>query len=69
MVRYHLFSKLQNHPTKLISQQDGAPPQYANIVGQYLDHKHPNRWVGREGPFPGPIRSPGLTACNFSLWN
>lgn len=68
MLRYYLFPKLSNYPSDMIFQQDGAPPHYAIPVRQYLDHKLPNRWMGRGGPIPWPARSPDLTPCDFFLW-
>ena len=53
----------------MIFQQDGAPPHYAIPVRQYLDHKLPNRWMGRGGPIPWPAQSPDLTPCDFFLWS
>lgn len=49
-------------------QLDGAPPHYALIVRQYLNHHYPERWIGRGGPVAWPPRSPDLTSPDFFLW-
>lgn len=49
-------------------QLDGAPPHYALIVREWLDHHFPGSWIGRGGPVPWPPRSPDLTAPDFFLW-
>jgi len=33
-----------------------------------LDATFPNRWIGRDGPTPGPPRSPDVTLLDFFLW-
>jgi len=30
-------------------QNDGAPPHFSQVLRQYLNHKFPNRWIGRGG--------------------
>jgi hypothetical protein len=30
-------------------QHDGAPSHFSQVVRQYLNHKFPNRWIGRGG--------------------
>ena len=49
-------------------QQDGATPHYGLIVGQWLNNKFPDRWLGRRGPIEWPARSPDLTPLDFFLW-
>lgn len=49
-------------------QQDGAPPHYADVVREYLNSQHGERWIGRGGPVPWPPRSPDLTPMDFFLW-
>lgn len=52
----------------LIFQQDGAPPHYTLPVRQYLDEVFPGRWIGRNGHYQWPARSPDLTPLDFYLW-
>jgi len=33
-----------------------------------LDAKFPNRWIGRDGPIPWPLRPPDITPLDFFLW-
>lgn len=49
-------------------QQDGAPAHWARLVRDYLDLVFPNRWIGRDGPWLWPPRSPDLTPLDFFLW-
>jgi hypothetical protein len=49
-------------------QQDGAPPHFAIIVREWLDHHFPDRWIGRGGPILWAPRSPDLTPLDFFLW-
>jgi len=54
-------------------QHDGAPPHFSQVVRQYLNHKFPNRWIGRGGAENCPPRSPDLnqiTMCGvtWKLW-
>ena len=49
-------------------QQDGAPPHYANLVGQPLNRIYPGRWIGRGGPISWTARSPDPTPLDFCLW-
>ena len=68
MLRYFLLPKLRDYPEIMILQQDGATPQYANKVREYLDRKLPGRWIGRSGRISWPGRSPDLTSCENYLW-
>ncbi|XP_057322509.1 uncharacterized protein LOC130665898 [Microplitis mediator] len=49
-------------------QHDGAPTHTAAQVTEYLNATYPNSWIGRNGPFPWPPRSPDLTPLDFFLW-
>lgn len=51
-----------------IFQQDGAPPHYAVAVREYLNAEFPGRWIGRQGPFEWPPRSPDFAPPDFFLW-
>lgn len=53
---------------RLIFQQDGAPAHYALDVRNWLDNKFPGKWIGRDGPYEWPARSPDLAPCDFFLW-
>lgn len=61
MLRYYLFSKHVNYPSKVILQQYWAPSYYVTPVRQYFDYKLSNRYMGSEGPIPWPFRSLALT--------
>ena len=49
----------------VIFMQDGAPPQYARAVRQFLNDEIPGRWLGRRGPLEWPARSCDITPCDF----
>ncbi|KAJ8959877.1 hypothetical protein NQ318_011612 [Aromia moschata] len=50
--------------------QDGAAPDYALLVQQWLEENYPERWIGRavEAPQFCPPRSPDLNPLDFYLW-
>src|SRR5215510_5647599 len=48
-------------------QHDGAPPQFSQVVRQYLDHKFPNRWIGRGGTQNWPPQSPDLNPLDYHV--
>lgn len=50
---------------QLVFLQDWASSQYALPVRQYLDHRFPNRWIGRRGPIEWPTRLPDLSPLDF----
>jgi transposase len=70
MLQEEMWPSIENHPAlpRLVFQQDGAPPHYGVIVRQFLDERFPQRWIGRQGPFSWPPRSPDLTPLDFWLW-
>ena len=45
-------------------QLDGAPPHFSQVVRQYLNHKFPNRLIGRGGVQNWPPRSPDHNPLN-----
>jgi len=49
-------------------QHDGAPPHFGQIVRQYLNHKFPNRWIGRGGEKNWLPRSPDLNPLDYHTW-
>lgn len=49
-------------------QHDGAPAHTTNRIRDWINSKYPNRWIGRNGPFLWPARSPHLTPLDFFLW-
>jgi len=49
-------------------QHDGAQPHFSQVVRQYLDHKFPNRWIGRGGAQNWPARSPDLNPLDYHVW-
>jgi hypothetical protein len=48
-----LQTNCQNFPAQtrrqMCYQHDGAPPDFIQVVRQYLNHSFPNRWIGRGG--------------------
>jgi hypothetical protein len=50
-------------------QNDGAPPYFSQVVGHYLNHKFPNRWIGRGGKKNWPPRSPDLNPLEYHVWS
>ncbi|GBN45170.1 hypothetical protein AVEN_140995-1, partial [Araneus ventricosus] len=48
--------------------KDGAPPQYVNIVREFLDTTFPQRWIGRSAVMAWPPRSSDQTLLDFYLW-
>lgn len=61
-------ARQQIHWEDLWFQQDGAPAHWSRLVRDYLDLVFPNRWIGRNGPWLWPPRSPDLTSLDFFLW-
>lgn len=53
----------------LIFMQDGAPPQFAIVVREWLNIHFPGKWMGRRGQYEWPARSPDLIPCDVFLWN
>lgn len=49
-------------------QQDGAPPHNTRAVTELLNQRFPRRWIGKNGPFKWPPRSPDLTPLDFFYW-
>lgn len=49
-------------------QMDGVPAHNTIEVHQQLDAIFADRWIGRNGPWHWPVRSPDLTPCDFHLW-
>ena len=41
-------------------QRDKVPPHFSQVVRQFLNHKFPNRWIGRGSAQNWPPRSPDL---------
>ena len=58
----------QSQGKRLFFQHDGAVPNYAVIVREWIDEKFPSRWIGRRKPFDWPVPLPNLTPCDFFLW-
>jgi hypothetical protein len=66
MLQQYFFPQV--HGRRLIFQQDGAPPHFANAVRDCLNERFPHGWIGRGGPVSWPPRSPDLTSPDFFLW-
>ena len=54
--------------TNTYYQHEGAPPHFSQVVRQYLNHKFPNRWIGRGGAPNWPTRSPDLNPLDYRVW-
>ena len=71
-LRDELPALLENVPLQtrlqMYYQHDGAPPHFSQVVRQYLDHKFPNRWIGRGGTQNWPPRSPDLNPLDYHVW-
>lgn len=52
----------------VIFQQDGAPPNFALTVRDFLNGIFPNRWIGRGSQRLWASRSPDLTPLDFFVW-
>jgi hypothetical protein len=63
---------LQNVPLQtrqqMYYQHGGAPPHFSQVVRKYLNHKFPNRWIGRGGTENWPPRSPDLNSLDYYMW-
>lgn len=49
-------------------QMDGAPAHSSRDVYLELTRMFQDRWIGPNGPWPWPPRSPDLTPLDFYLW-
>jgi len=71
-LRDELPALLENVPLQtrlqMYYQHDGAPPHFSQVVRQYLDHKFPNRWIGRGGTQNWPPWSPDLNPLDYHVW-
>ena len=52
----------------VVFQQDGALPQFAHIVRNYLNETFPGRWIGQGSPRFWAARSRDLTPLDFFAW-
>jgi len=50
---------------QMCDQHDRAPPHFSQVVRQYLNHKFPNRWIGRDGVQNWPPRSPDQKSLDY----
>ena len=48
-------------------QHEGGPPHFSQVVGQYLNHKFPNGWIGRGGTKNWPPRSSDLNPLDYHV--
>jgi hypothetical protein len=46
-----------------VFQLHGGSPHSSHRVSAFLDREFPDRWIGRGGYIPWPIRSQGLTSA------
>jgi hypothetical protein len=71
-LNHDLDNLLENIPQAVIQnmwiQLDGAPPHFTLIVRNWLDLHFPNRWIGRGGTVPWPVRSPDFNILDYFFW-
>ena len=51
--------------SQMYFQHDGALPNYACSVKEFLNQSFPNHWLGCCGPVAWPPRSPELTPMDY----
>jgi hypothetical protein len=70
MIEQYVVPQLQQDGIldTIIYQEDGAPPHWAIIVREKLNHIFNGRWCGRDGPIPCPSNSPDLSPPDFFVW-
>ena len=68
MLEGYALPQIEAYQPHVLFQLDGAPPHWARIVRNVLDHNFPDRWIGRGGPISWPPRSPDITPLDFFLW-
>ena len=70
--RWTVSTLLENVPQQrrrqMYYQHDGAPPHFSQVLRQELNHKFPNRWIGRGGTQNWPPRSPNLNPLDYHVW-
>ena len=54
--------------TKVIFQQDGAPPHTSNATLSWLKTQFGDRVISRRADFEWPAYSPDLNPADFFLW-
>jgi hypothetical protein len=47
---------------------DVALPDFSQVVRQYVNHRFPNRWIGRGGAQNWPPKSPDLNPLDYHVW-
>ena len=52
----------------IIYRRDGAPPHWAIIVREQLNHIFNDHWCGHDGPILWSSNSPDLTPPDFFVW-
>ena len=71
LLQHELPAILENVPIQtrrqMCYQHDGASPHFSQVVRQYLNHKFPNRWIGRGGTQNWPTRSPDLNPLDYHV--
>ena len=53
---------------RMFYQHDGALPFFSHVLRRYLNHKFPNRWIGRGYAQNWPPRSPDLNPLDYHMW-
>jgi hypothetical protein len=58
---------LPQFPCDAWFQQDGALPNFGNVVRHILNNRFPNTWTRRGGFVAWPLRSPDITPLGSFL--
>lgn len=64
----YLYNLPLNDYRRLFYQHDGAPPHNSHSVSNFLDSVFHDQWIGNNGPFLWPPRSPDLSVLDFFIW-
>ena len=67
MLQSQIIQQLLDRQPRVLFKLYGAPLHWGLRVRKALDHKFPNRWIGRDGPTPWPARSPDIIPLDFFL--
>jgi hypothetical protein len=70
MLKEHVVPQLKAHHqcSRVVFQQDGAPPHVANVVKEFLSSTFGHRIISRHFADAWPPRSPDLSPNDYWLW-
>lgn len=66
-LQLYLLPQLEDHQSHVMFQQDGTPPQWANIVWEFLDIHFHGCWVGHDEPVSWILHLSDVTSLGFFL--